>query len=126
MQAAGLAALDINDCFNQALQAIFPTQGLNPHLWSLTALASGFFTTSATWEAILNGLDNNACFNQGPARGTEVDQRPISGRPSQAEGAGENPLEVLAGRSRPCHQTLDHSAKSQVSPTCSHFFKVFF
>ena len=51
MQPAGLAALDNNDCFNQALQGIFPTQGLNPHLWSLTALAGGFFTTSTTWEA---------------------------------------------------------------------------
>ena len=81
MQAAGLAALD-NNCFNQALQGIFPTQGLNPHLWSLTALAGGFFTTSATWETILNGLDNDAYFNQGPARGTEVNQRPISGRTS--------------------------------------------
>ena len=82
MQAAGLAALDNNDCFNQALQGIFPTKGLNTHLWSLTALAGGFFTTSATWEAILKGLDNNACFNQGPARGIEVNQRAISGRTS--------------------------------------------
>ena len=34
------------------LQGIFPTQGLNPHLMS-PALAGGFFTTSATWEAWL-------------------------------------------------------------------------
>ena len=36
------------------LQGIFMTQGSNPHLLSLAspALAGGFFTTSATWEAI--------------------------------------------------------------------------
>ena len=33
------------------LQGIFPTQGLNPRLLHLPALAGGFFTTSATWEA---------------------------------------------------------------------------
>ena len=35
------------------LQGIFPTQGPNPHLhWQAgSALAGGFFTTSATWEA---------------------------------------------------------------------------
>ena len=33
------------------LQGIFPTQGSNPHLLHLPALASGFFITSATWEA---------------------------------------------------------------------------
>ena len=32
------------------LQGIFPTQGSNPHPLCL-ALAGGFFTTSATWEA---------------------------------------------------------------------------
>ena len=35
------------------LQGIFPTQGWNLHLIHLTALAGGFFTTSATWEAHL-------------------------------------------------------------------------
>ena len=36
-----------------ALQGIFltGTQGLNPHLFMSPALAGGFFTTSATWEA---------------------------------------------------------------------------
>ena len=33
------------------LQEIFPTQGSNPHLLTFPALAGGFFTTSATWEA---------------------------------------------------------------------------
>ena len=33
------------------LQGIFPTQGLNPHLFRLLALAGGFFTSNATWEA---------------------------------------------------------------------------
>ena len=32
------------------LQGIFPTQGLNPSLM-FSALASVFFTTSATWKA---------------------------------------------------------------------------
>ena len=32
------------------LQGIFPTQGYNPGLMS-PALAGGFFTTRATWEA---------------------------------------------------------------------------
>ena len=32
------------------LQGIFLTQGLNPHLL-FPALAGGFFTSSATWEA---------------------------------------------------------------------------
>ena len=35
------------------LQGIFPTQGLNLHLLC-PALAGGFFTTSATWEARVN------------------------------------------------------------------------
>ena len=33
------------------LQGIFPTQGLIPSLLMSPALAGGFFTTSATWEA---------------------------------------------------------------------------
>ena len=33
------------------LQGIFLTQGLNPRLLLLLALAGRFFTTSATWEA---------------------------------------------------------------------------
>ena len=33
------------------LQGIFPTQELNPGLMS-SSLAAGFFTTSATWEAL--------------------------------------------------------------------------
>ena len=32
------------------LQGIFPTQGSNPHLLCLPALARGFFATSAIWE----------------------------------------------------------------------------
>ena len=38
------------------LQGIFPTQGSNPHLSPLPAVAGGFFTTSATWEAQSSGL----------------------------------------------------------------------
>ena len=37
------------------LQRIFPTQRWNPLLMS-PALAGGFFTTSATWEALQWGL----------------------------------------------------------------------
>ena len=33
------------------LQGIFPTQGSNPHLLNLPALAREFFITSTTWEA---------------------------------------------------------------------------
>ena len=33
-------------------QGIFPIQGLNPHLFKSLALAGGFFTTGATWEAL--------------------------------------------------------------------------
>ena len=33
------------------LQGIFPTLGSNPRLLTSPALAGGFFTTSATWEA---------------------------------------------------------------------------
>ena len=33
------------------LQGIFPTQGLNLHLFYLPALAGGLFTTSTTWES---------------------------------------------------------------------------
>ena len=35
------------------LRGIFPTQGSNPHLLSLPALADGLFTTSTIWEARL-------------------------------------------------------------------------
>ena len=35
------------------LQGIFPTQGSNLHLFHLPTLAGIFFTTSATWEALL-------------------------------------------------------------------------
>ena len=41
------------------LQGIFPTQGLNPCFLLSPVLAGGFFTTSATWEALLN-LCNSA------------------------------------------------------------------
>ena len=34
------------------LQGIFPTQGLNPRLLHLPALAGRFFTSAATWEAL--------------------------------------------------------------------------
>ena len=34
------------------LQGIFLTQGSNPSLFRLAGLAAGFFTTSATWEAL--------------------------------------------------------------------------
>ena len=33
------------------LQGLFLTQGLNPHLLLLLALAGRFFTTTTTWEA---------------------------------------------------------------------------
>ena len=33
------------------LQELFPTQGSNPHLLHLPALAGGLITSSATWEA---------------------------------------------------------------------------
>ena len=39
------------------LQGIFPTQGSNLHLLYLPALASGFLTTSATWEAQIGDRD---------------------------------------------------------------------
>ena len=41
------------------LQGIFPTQGSNLHFLSLSALASGFFTTSTIWEA---HCIQNICF----------------------------------------------------------------
>ena len=34
------------------LQGIFLTEGLNPCLWHLSALAGGCFTTSSTWEGV--------------------------------------------------------------------------
>ena len=40
------------------LQGIFPTQGSNLHLLS-PALAGGFFTTSATWEALAKIVISN-------------------------------------------------------------------
>ena len=40
---------------------IFPIKGLNPHLLCLHALAGGFFTTSATWEAHIVIHSNNLC-----------------------------------------------------------------
>ena len=43
------------------LQGIFPSQGLNPGLLCLPALAGGFFITSATWEAcFLNDMLSNS------------------------------------------------------------------
>ena len=40
------------ECWSGFLfQGIFPTQGSNPHLLTTPALAGGFFTLSATWEA---------------------------------------------------------------------------
>ena len=42
------------------LRGIFLTQGSKPCLLSLSALAGGFFTTSATWEACCN--NNNGLF----------------------------------------------------------------
>ena len=33
------------------LQGVFPMQGLKPRLLLLSAVAGGFFATSATWEA---------------------------------------------------------------------------
>ena len=36
------------------LQGIFPTQGSNPSLFMSPALAGSFFTSSTTWEALLN------------------------------------------------------------------------
>ena len=43
------------------LQGIIPTQGLNPHLLHILALAGGFFTTSATWEALALGTSPQIC-----------------------------------------------------------------
>ena len=43
--------MNIRVGFHALLEEIFPTQGLNPHLLSLPALAGGLFTTSTTWEA---------------------------------------------------------------------------
>ena len=40
------------------LQGIFPTQGSNPHLLQL---ATVFFTTSTTWEAVLCYPDGRLC-----------------------------------------------------------------
>ena len=34
------------------LQGVFLTQGLGPRLFKSPVLASGFFTTSTTWEAL--------------------------------------------------------------------------
>ena len=49
------------------LQRIFPTQGGNPGLTS-PAMAGGFFTTSATWEAKNHPsqLKKNSAFQQPP------------------------------------------------------------
>ena len=41
------------------LQGIFLTQGLNPHLLDLPALAGGFFTTTATLESWKGSKDTN-------------------------------------------------------------------
>ena len=38
-------------CCHSLFQGIFPTQGSNLHLFMPPALAGGFFTTRATWEA---------------------------------------------------------------------------
>ena len=46
------------------LQGLFPTQEWNPHLLYLLASTSGFFTTSATWEAP-EGI-RNLLFDFGP------------------------------------------------------------
>ena len=37
--------------YHALLQGIFPTQGITPVSLMSLALAGGFFTTSATWEA---------------------------------------------------------------------------
>ena len=42
-----------------ALQGIFPTQGWNPCLMS-PALAGGFLTTSATWEALKEASESQS------------------------------------------------------------------
>ena len=56
------------------LQGICLTQGLNPSLWHLPALAGGFFTTSATWEApwcciftVKGSLRSFSCFPSFPS-----------------------------------------------------------
>ena len=50
------------------LQGLFLTQGLNPLYLTSPALAGGFFTTSATWEALLETYSSCTCkfllFNQ--------------------------------------------------------------
>ena len=43
--------------FHALLQGIFLTQGSNLSLLTSLALASGFFTTNATWEALLISLE---------------------------------------------------------------------
>ena len=43
--------------FHALLQGILLTQGLNLHLLPSPALTGGFFTTSATWEALLSSTD---------------------------------------------------------------------
>ena len=45
------------------LQGIFPTQGLNSHLSTSSALASGFFTTSAIWESPCLLILESNCFS---------------------------------------------------------------
>ena len=52
-------------------QGIFPTQGLNPRLLRLPALAGGFFTTRTTWEAHI-GLSDNQNFLLSLASSTEI------------------------------------------------------
>ena len=44
--------------YRDLLQGIFPTQGSNPHVLHLPALAGEFFTTSTTW-AVANKNENH-------------------------------------------------------------------
>ena len=46
-----------------SLQGIFPTQGLNPHLFMPPASAAGFFTARATWKAPEMSLQKNLQFS---------------------------------------------------------------
>ena len=55
------------------LQGIFPTQGSNPHLLHLPALAGEFFITSTTWE-VANKNENHKDI---PKRGMKNHSRSV-------------------------------------------------
>ena len=92
------------------LQGIFPIQGLNSDLLRLPTLASGFFTTSATWEAcFLNDMLSNS------------EQTPLSHTP---EPAWCFPLQPLPPKASPLSFCLLGSllTTSPCSCSLSHWF----